>query len=153
MNGEEQTPQLVYSRGAELLMRAGTSAMAGLVVSLGYIVAGPADDETAALCTIIGLSSIMLVLIFWGVGRTEGSKTRALIEEKWAGMDLRLEVQAQALRAEIRSAERPGEAVRVAVEEAIDKMRGELHEEIAALVIHGIHEGGNVRPMQRRPAS
>lgn len=92
----EHPPRWAYSRGAELLMRVATSAMAGVVVSLGWIAAGPASDETTALCAIIGLSAIMAVTIFWGVARTEANKSRAL-------MDIKLEMQTQALRAEIRA--------------------------------------------------
>lgn len=156
MTGEEERPpRWAYSRGAELLMRVATSAMAGVVVSLGWIAAGPASDETTALCVIIGLSAIMAVTIFWGVGRTEANKTRALLlaesERTRAAVDLKLEMQTQALRAELRDPESPGEAARAAVEEAIESMRKELHEEIAALVINGMRESGNVHPIQRRP--
>jgi len=80
------------SIGAEMLLRCAAGAMAALVVSLAWIVAGDTDAETKAWCVTIGASAIMAVTVFMGCTRSEGNRTRL------AG-----ELRAQSLRAEIRA--------------------------------------------------
>jgi hypothetical protein len=91
------------SRGAEVLMRIAFCSMAGMLVSLGWIVGSSAALEAKSWSVVIGLSSLSIVCFFAGHTRSEVNKARADIAASEARLNTAVEAALQSALTELQA--------------------------------------------------
>ncbi|NUR70721.1 MAG: hypothetical protein HOU81_07855 [Hamadaea sp.] len=114
----EQVPPVVVpaartptGRGGELMIRVAICAASGLVVSLGWILAGLGDGHLKTISVVIGLAAAAVLALVVGYTRAEVTKVRRELAQTEARLIATVEAACSGLRAEIRTLQpQPGAA-------------------------------------------